>query len=217
MLKNVKWENHFKPEIAKDSILIYYGNTDLNNLKSSINADFKCNFAKKETLSINELSHIYLTKILSELLKREVTENDFVNNQYKKPYLQNDNIFFNISHSQNAFVIAISNFEIGIDIEENYTELNIADCMNYAFSNEEINYCKTDRLESFLIIWTLKEAYLKAIGIGLTDNLKEINCLDSRIYKTQNMKQFSFFSPNQEICSLVYNENANNLYFNKIL
>jgi 4'-phosphopantetheinyl transferase len=147
------------------------------------------------------------------LLKREVTENDFVKNQYKKPYLQNSEIFFNISHSQNAFVIAISNFEIGIDIEENAIELNIEDCMNYAFSEEEINYCKREVLESFFSIWTLKEAFLKALSIGLTDKLKEINTLDVSIYKAFNFKNITFLSPKNEICSMVYSENINQIYF----
>ncbi len=213
MFQNVKWENHFKSDIEKDCILIYYGNTNLNSSISNIYDDFKSNYTKNETLSINELSHIYLNKILSELLKREVTENDFVKNQYKKPYLQNSEIFFNISHSQNAFVIAISNFEIGIDIEENAIELNIEDCMNYAFSEEEINYCKREVLESFFSIWTLKEAFLKALGIGLTDKLKEINTLDVSIYKAFNSKNITFLSPKNEICSMVYSEKINQIYF----
>ena len=67
--------------------------------------------------------------IFSELLsKKNISYNslEYYNNEYGKPYLKNNNLFFNISHSFDYVITIISNKEIGIDIEKiRKTPLNV--------------------------------------------------------------------------------------------
>lgn len=198
MIQNVLWNSGFKKEFADSKINVFYGN---NTLK------------KTDTIAF---SHYYLNKILSEYLEKKINSSDICRNKYNKPYIKNADIYFNLSHSQNAFLISVSKYESGIDIEDNSLDINYLDCMNYAFSDEELKYCNIDTSNNFFEVWTLKEAYLKAIGIGLTDNLKQINCLDNIIYENREMKHISFYSPKNEICSLVYSSNINHLQFIEI-
>jgi phosphopantetheinyl transferase len=97
-------------------------------------------------------------------IKKYVGDDIFYNN-YKKPY--SNNIFFNISHSFNFVVFIMSNKECGIDIEkvsEASKEMSL-----YMF-NEKIK-----NNEDFIYHFTLKEALLKCIGLGLNiSNIKDV-------------------------------------------
>ena len=87
-----------------------------------------------------------------------------------KPHFTRTRMSFNISHSGNYVVIVVSDFNIGIDIQrmEKHNHL-IAEknfCANdCAYINENDNY--EIQRQRFHEIWTIKEAYLKNIGIGL--------------------------------------------------
>ena len=90
----------------------------------------------------------------------------FSYNEFGKPYLQNnENIFFNFSHTKNIAVCAISNTEVGIDVEE-VREYNpiIADKI---LSDEEKSKIKND--EDFFKYWTIKEAVCKCEGTGIAN------------------------------------------------
>jgi 4'-phosphopantetheinyl transferase len=87
----------------------------------------------------------------------------------KKP--GNLNLDISISHSGNYLVIGIFNSgKIGVDIEL-LKDIDFGVFRNCLSASEEIyiNSGKKmkQRLENFYEIWTRKEAYLKALGIGL--------------------------------------------------
>ena len=81
------------------------------------------------------------------------------------------NLDISISHSGSCLVIGIcDNGKIGVDIEllKDIDFQVFRSCLSvseeiYINSGKEI----TQRLENFYEIWTRKEAYLKALGIGL--------------------------------------------------
>lgn len=129
------------------------------------------------------VSHIALRMILTYYTSIPMNLIQFEYNNYGKPYLSNYvalPLFFNLSHTYNKALIGINNTEIGIDIEyiENFSDFYEAG--NIIFSDLEYknflalkNY--DEKLNYFYTIWTKKEAYLKALSIGLIDNLKEIH------------------------------------------
>ena len=83
-------------------------------------------------------------------------------NKYGKPYIEN-NLFFNISHSNNYVVLVTSNKEIGIDIEKiRKQELKKA---KFFATKEEYEYItnSNNQIDSFWTIYTLKEAYFKML------------------------------------------------------
>lgn len=81
-------------------------------------------------------------------------------------------LYLSISHTESAIAIAIDNYKIGIDIENEidcYVE--IADLV--LSENEKRLSCIEERL--FRKIWTLKESVLKAYGMGLQLDLRMID------------------------------------------
>ena len=91
-----------------------------------------------------------------------------------KPHIANlSNVHFNISHSGNYVVCAVSEHELGIDVERiRKVNLRIAERF---FSQPEIDDLmaldEDERMRYFITLWTIKESYLKAIGRGLTQHL----------------------------------------------
>jgi len=83
-------------------------------------------------------------------------------------------VHFNLSHTQGMVAVAVAPFEHGLDVEplDRGVSLDIAD---HYFCPEEIAWLKSlpaaRRGEGFLRLWTLKEAFIKATGRGLSQGL----------------------------------------------
>ncbi len=91
-----------------------------------------------------------------------------------KIYLKNYDVFISISHKLNFLVVAFSNNEIGVDVEDVCYIKD--DLMKYVLNiNEYEKVIKSDnKFLEFKKIWTKKESYLKMLSIGLVYNLKTI-------------------------------------------
>ena len=105
-----------------------------------------------------------------------------------KPYFENSNIFFSISHTDKYFAVAIADSEVGIDIESKAMSDNKQQSIaKRFFLPSEAEYI-IDR-ESFLKVWTFKEAYAKMKGVSLSVIMDKVNATDdsiSKIYKKYN-------------------------------
>lgn len=125
-------------------------------------------FKKDKCLSLG--TEILLYKALTEL-NVFIKDIEFSFNEHNKPYLLNQpNIFFNLSHSGNYAICAVSSDETGCDIEElENTNLKIAKKFfhpnEYKLLTEETNIQKQQEL--FFRLWTLKESFVKNIGTGI--------------------------------------------------
>ena len=118
-------------------------------------------------------SALILKKILSD---HNLTFDDIYYGDHNKPLCPNLN--FNISHSKNLVICAVSLYEIGCDIESiDYsasTELITKISKRFFSENEtalleEIDSSQKDsRLYTFYRFWTIKESYVKMTGEGLT-------------------------------------------------
>lgn len=90
--------------------------------------------------------------------------------KYGKPYFESNKIYFNLSHSGNFVVAAVSTHNVGIDIQRVKEDKHRVAEKNFLPSEcNFINAAKDDveKMERFCQIWTAKEAYLKYIGMGL--------------------------------------------------
>ncbi|HQS50272.1 MAG TPA: 4'-phosphopantetheinyl transferase superfamily protein [Daejeonella sp.] len=107
---------------------------------------------------------------------------EFIAGKNKKPELRSElnTIRFNVSHSSELILIAISDTEIGVDIERIEPSFNYSDILRHSFSEQEINHIKqaADSRDFFFRLWTRKEALAKASSKGLDDELRNIPCLD---------------------------------------
>lgn len=99
------------------------------------------------------------------------TEINFHYNSHGKPYLAGENkIFFNLSHSGELVVCAVSSREIGCDVERMADRS--FDIAKRFFCPEEYDRIVSQptekaRQDMFYRLWTLKESLLKATGQGL--------------------------------------------------
>lgn len=92
-----------------------------------------------------------------------------------KPYLQDcQDIHFNISHCQGGVALSLSSYRTGIDIERArpFSGVTAAKVLNKA---ELFSVQQSEEPErEFFRFWTLKESYVKAIGVGLAYPMNEV-------------------------------------------
>ena len=107
----------------------------------------------------------------------------FARTEQGKPYLINSPqpIYFNLSHSGNFAALAVTALgEIGIDIETIRPRNFLAIAERYYHADELIELMATNEAEReqlFFKLWTLKEAFFKATGGGISSGLDKA-CFD---------------------------------------
>ena len=111
---------------------------------------------------------------------------------YEKPYISgHDDVFFNISHSGNMVVLALSDKEVGVDIE---ADKHFKDSLvNYVFTAEDISLakalteiCGLSEDQAFTRLWTAKESIMKYSGMGITLAPKKIGLALGRAEDNSN-------------------------------
>ncbi len=140
-------------------------------------------YRRWQDAQLSLLGRVLLKKGLNQLGK-QYDESKLKVTAYNKPYFENDDLEFNISHSGEIVVCAISkNGAIGIDIEE-CKNIDVHDFKSQMTCNEwnTINQSK-DIVRAFYKYWTEKEAVIKAHGNGLSIPLKsfEVNNAHTKI------------------------------------
>ncbi len=106
--------------------------------------------------------------VLKDMLNRfDVDLDKIIINENGKPYFKNLDLFFNYSHSKNYIACVISNYEVGIDIEEKNRIISDDISKKYLDGVENNN----DRLTS----WVKKESYSKMKGLGLQIGFNSID------------------------------------------
>lgn len=109
------------------------------------------------------------TDTAPELLRFKYTANG-------KPFFANGPIHFNLSHSCDVAVVAVSRGrEVGVDVEQIRRDNDLLDIAAHYFAPEEraaLRLLSTEeRRFGFFRCWTRKEAYLKARGDGMSLDL----------------------------------------------
>lgn len=101
-----------------------------------------------------------------------------------KPFIKNNQIEFNISHSRNEIAIAISKrHKVGIDIEAYRPFSNITAAFSFFTAKEQQQIQRDKAPEKKLIdLWTKKEAVIKAIGSEMFSIAHKIDVTDNKIY-----------------------------------
>lgn len=139
-------------------------------------------FQKDKNLYL--LAHVMVRLVLSHYLNCSPQSLEFVVNAYGKPTLKKplSEISFNLSHSKNAVALAVCNndkLDLGIDIECQERNGQILSMATHFFSKSEaallLEKPEEMQTETFFKLWTLKEAYIKAIGKGLSIDLESFS------------------------------------------
>lgn len=118
---------------------------------------------------------------------------------------------FNVSHAGTKVILAFDKHPIGIDIEssENALKTPLFGHKVLSVSEQKNLLTEGNYRENFCLYWTRKEAFLKAIGKGIDDDVVNIPALDGR-YKVWGLESdghrdwsvLSFNAGDGYICSL---------------
>lgn len=128
--------------------------------------------------------HLGMRKILARYTGMEASSLRFTFNPYGKPRLKpansSPNIHFSLSHSRGFIAMAvIRGRKIGMDVEHIKSSIDPMSLAEGCFAPEEVELLRSTsparRLDVFFRIWTLKEAYIKACGLGLSLPLKSFS------------------------------------------
>lgn len=124
-----------------------------------------------------------LRAILGRYLGSAPLELQFEQAEFGKPFLADNgcgNLFFNLSHSDNLAVVAVtSTAPVGVDVERVRAIPDWKRVANRFFSRSEnaamsgVNQQQRER--AFYNCWTRKEAIIKATGEGLSARLDEFD------------------------------------------
>jgi len=101
--------------------------------------------------------------------------------EYGKPYLKTGECCFSLSHSEQAVLCALSDKELGADIQI-IRPMNDS-LMERYYTSEERDYVRScdDPDLAYTGIWARKESYIKASGLGLTAPLTSFSVCDPEI------------------------------------
>lgn len=146
---------------------------------------------RKKKLSRQMNPHIRKQSVVSELLLGYALRESghfigsplsIVTGQYGKPALEGKDCHFSLSHSDHAAVCALSDGEVGADIQK-LTPIKKELVKRY-FAAEEQSYvqCAAEADRAFTMVWTMKESFCKYSGEGLHLPLASFNVFDPALY-----------------------------------
>lgn len=119
----------------------------------------------------------------------------FTYNEHGKPSLKDhSDVYFSISHCKDAVACAVDSKPIGIDIEllGRYSEQVARYCMSD--SEMQTILSAEDADMAFTRLWTMKEAYLKLTGEGVSSDMGEV--LNKAKMEKVTIRTFSMYDNN---------------------
>ena len=118
--------------------------------------------------------HHLLRMLLSGWLHQMPEALVFSSNPFGKPFVENSRFQFNMSRSGSQLCFYFGPHDGGVDIERRRDPSAYRDVARRHFHPEEQKMLKDD--DDFFVIWTRKEALLKATGTGLSSGLHHFDC-----------------------------------------
>ncbi|MDZ7719330.1 MAG: 4'-phosphopantetheinyl transferase superfamily protein [Balneolaceae bacterium] len=148
-------------------------------------------------------SHNALRLILSRYLSEKPSEIEYELTSFGKPFLKNKKLQFNLSHTNTMAVIAVTeDSEIGVDIENLNRKVEYDDLAKRFFCETEyqklVQVYPEKKRNVFFNCWTRKEAFIKAVGEGLSYPLNdfEVTLLSNEPVQINHIQQ-NFETPKQ--------------------
>ena len=189
MMMTQKWDNPSTvPLISKSEVHIWKADLEQHSKLAEMQATLlshdelirveKYRFPKDSTRY--SVGRSICRLILGQYLDIEAKDLVFYYNRYGRPYidsyLNHNALSFNVSHSENHLLLAVSKGrEVGIDIERVKCEFDCVEIAKGFFSTYELAQLRalppSERELGFITCWTQKEAYIKAQGMGLSLDL----------------------------------------------
>jgi len=124
------------------------------------------------------LGKVFTRRVLSRYADMAPGAWQFSVNPHGKPFLAETapgsptpGLHFNLSHSRGRFVLAVSRMPVlGVDVEFSARKRRVSRLARRYFSRSECQWllglAPADQQAAFYQLWTLKEAFMKARGLG---------------------------------------------------
>ena len=226
---NHRFTNKSKIKVYKIKLPDYFNliNRFKNHLcEIELNRSQKYHFEKDRNRFI--ICRVWLKIALAEHVGLPVGKIVIAIDDNKKPYLpSHPKVFFNVSHAREYALIAIGEVLIGVDIEKVDRDYDYSEAIPTVFNTTDTNTFSLaiDKKRTFFKYWTRKEAIVKATGIGIGDNFKQIPASDGMhtlpselLANIHNITVYSFDIDQDYIASVALEGEieSNTIYFSKL-
>lgn len=189
-----------KPDFSENHVFVIDTNRYYSQVKDSyegVLTEQECKKALKFLRIEDYRNYVarkyFIRKLLAVYLGESPQEITFQLSAQKKPYIEG--IEFNVSHSAEMAVVALSKAPVGIDIEFVKADFSYHTLLVDCFDSKEQDaiHRANDQLLAFYTLWTRKEALLKASGDGLVkEQLNKVNILEDKT--VHHHKPYHLFS-----------------------
>ncbi len=128
-----------------------------------------------------------LRKVLAHYLKQQPESLAFSIGEKGKPYIADSSVQFNLSHSGPWALVALAEgMAVGVDVEQTNKTRDLLGLAESYYHPDEFVQLKqrldTQQVHYFYQLWTRKEALLKAMGVGISAGMENLNfSIDSAI------------------------------------
>jgi 4'-phosphopantetheinyl transferase len=129
------------------------------------------------------VAHALVRRMLANVTGARPDALSFVAGEHGRPEIAAPSVAtpfrFNLSHTHGLVACAVTRAsDIGVDVEYVERKVELLNVANHVFSAREVQSLAAlsgeAQRERFFELWTLKEAYIKAIGTGLSAPLRSI-------------------------------------------
>lgn len=175
-------------ELGVEDLHIHY--LDIRRFTDDYYAEAECNMSSDEHIRAQKFvrgkkkyiaSRWLLRSTLARYLNLAPAAIEFSLTDKGKPYLAQNEVYFSLSHSGNWTILAVGRSQfVGVDIEV-VTVTSRQDLITIAknyYHPQEFAHLQTlagiAQNDFFYRLWTLKEAFFKAIGTGISTGLDKI-------------------------------------------
>lgn len=141
---------------------------DVNSvILSSVRQEKISNYKQEQAILLSIAAEVALNKAVREVYPDTVLPLSYYYDDKGKPYFSDIDLHFSLSHSGNFAVCAVSDKEIGVDIEK-IRDVNPGVADRY-FTVEECEYILSaeNMKKAFFEIWTKTESRVKLTGKGI--------------------------------------------------
>jgi 4'-phosphopantetheinyl transferase len=198
--------------------------TTFQHALSKAELDRASRFVQPEDAQRYVAAHGALRNLLSMHTGIAPRQLEFTKNEFGKPALAHPdcaaNIHFNLSHSGRYIVIALSKQPIGVDVELVKNDFNFRGLLPHYFSPTEAHSIirSPSPVNAFFRSWTCKEALGKGLGLGISENMQQLPCLNGTHQSTGSImvndwKVQTFGVDDVHVASVAYSSNIASVNF----
>lgn len=188
MINNTdQYQVKFSPHSAASGCGVDLWLLDLSTYGDSSPESFRKRVSPEEFERAAKISHnpkhflatrSFLRTVLSGYTRCNPLDLQFSKSAHGKPYLTSESLLFNLSHTEDLAILAVTRFaDIGVDVER-IRERDYVKIAKRYFHSAEVTALESclpeDQGKLFFRYWTLKEATFKAIGGGISTGLNKV-------------------------------------------